>query len=119
DVVDRERRRQLVPYSRRGHLGSVLALDQLTQDSRLRWITVMPRMQPAVDDDGHLESDRIRVLLADRILRFPRSATAAIDALATAGGATRIADIPGLDPPSRLVIARRLVLEGACVIDHA
>lgn len=116
DVVDRERRRQLVPYSRRGHLRSVLTADGLSLDSMLRWVTVAPRMQPAYDEDGTLERERVRVLLADRILRVPRVAVPAIDAVSRAGDATRVGDLPGLDPSSRLVIARRLVVEGACVI---
>ncbi len=89
DVVGRERRRQLVPYSRRGHLRSVLTVEQLTQDSVLRWVTVMPRMQPAFDDDGRPKPDRVRVLLADRVLRMPRAAVAAIDALSSAPAGTR------------------------------
>ena len=116
DVVDRERRRQLVPYSRRGHLRSVLTADELSLDSMLRWVTVLPRMQPAYDDDGTLERERVRVLLADRILRVPRVAVPAIDAISRAGDTARVGDLPGLDPSSRLVIARRLVVEGACVI---
>jgi mannose-6-phosphate isomerase-like protein (cupin superfamily) len=116
EVVERERRRQLVPYRRGGHLSSVLTAERLTQDSVLRWVTVTPRMQPAFDDHGHPEPDRVRVLLADRVLRMPRATVAAIDALSSTPSGTRIADIPGLDPSSRLVIGRRLVLEGACVV---
>jgi hypothetical protein len=115
DVVDGERRRQLVPYSRTGRVRSALGVDGLTQASVLRWVTVMPRMQSVDDDtDG---GDRVRVLLADRILRLPRSAVPAVDALALAPGGMRIADLPWLDPASRLVVGRRLVIEGACVVD--
>jgi hypothetical protein len=112
DVVDRERRRQLVPYSRHGHLRSVLAVDALTQDDIVRWVTVQPRMQPVDGQDG-----RVRVLLADRILQMPRAAIAAVGAISETPTGVRVGDIPGLDRASRLVIARRLVLEGACVVE--
>jgi len=112
EVVDRERRRRLVPYSRYGHLRSVLGLDGLTQDSVVRWATVLPRMQPATDEPA-----RVRVLLSDRTLRMPQSAIVAIAAISDAHGGIKVSDIPDLDPASRLVIARRLVLEGACVIE--
>jgi hypothetical protein len=116
DVAERERRRQLVPHRRRGHVGSVLAVAALSDDSVLRWVTVAPRTQPVPDEPG-----RVRVLLADRVLQMPEAACPALDALSGAvGGMLAVADLPGLDAPSRLVLGRRLVLEGACVIEsHA
>ena len=127
DVVDAERRRQLVPYGRRGRVRSSLTVDQLSQESVLRWVTVMPRMQP-IDGADDLSTDepsierpgreRVRVLLADRILRLPVVAVDAVDALANAPDGLRVADLPGLDPASRLVVGRRLVIEGACIVDE-
>ncbi len=117
DVADRERRRELVPYSRRGQLRSVVELGDLSDDSVVRWVTVAPRMQPLTDESGS-PTGRFRLLLADRILQMPHAVGDAIDHIAQARGGVRVSDIPGLDQASRRVIARRLVREGACVVDR-
>lgn len=127
DVVDRERRRQLVPYGRRGHLRSVLVADDLTQDSLVRWVTVRPHLQPVFEepdgmepgDDTGRHTGMVRVLLADRVLRMPAAAVPAVEAVSGAARGLRVGDMPGLGPPSRLMVARRLVVEGACIIDRA
>jgi hypothetical protein len=121
DVVERERRRQIVPYGRRGRLRSVLAASDLTQDSVVRWVTVMPRLQPVLDESDGIESGRgtgmVRVLLADRVLRMPATAVPAVEAVSSAARGLRVGELPGIDPASRIVVARRLVVEGACIID--
>jgi hypothetical protein len=50
---------------------------------------------------------------------MPAAAVPALDALSSADRGLRVCDLPGLDPPSRVVVARRLVVEGACIIDPA
>lgn len=54
----------------------------------------------------------------DRRLRLPASTASALRALA-AGARVQIADLPGLDPDDRLVVARRLVREGVAQVSDS
>jgi bifunctional lysine-specific demethylase and histidyl-hydroxylase NO66 len=59
-----------------------------------------------------VEGDEARVLLGRRELRMPAGCEPAVRFVAEAG-TFRPKELPGLDPDSRLVLARRLVREGA------
>ena len=59
-----------------------------------------------------VEGDEARVLLGSRELRMPAGCEPGLRFVAEAG-TFRARDLPGLDPDSRLVVARRLVREGA------
>jgi uncharacterized RmlC-like cupin family protein len=89
-----------------GQLRAVLALDQLGLDSV---VVCRPdhaaRLLPDPDADG-----RIVLELADRELRLPAVGRAAVERL-LAGDPVAVGDLPGIDPESRVVLARRLVRE--------
>lgn len=88
----------------RGQLARVLALDEIAPDS-----LVMRR-----SDAGarlRVDDDRLVIDLPDREVRLPVDARPAIEVL-LAGEPVRVDDLPGLDAPSRVVLARRLVREG-------
>jgi hypothetical protein len=55
--------------------------------------------------------DRLALLLGDVELRMPARAGPAVRQLLD-GGHHRVGDLPGLDPPGRVVLVRRLVREG-------
>ena len=55
--------------------------------------------------------DRAELHIGDRMLSFPRSAQAALQVIARRAACSP-ADLVGLDDPSRLVVARRLVSDG-------
>lgn len=115
DLADDERRRQPSPAGRRGLLRSVVDLPGVDAQTRLRWATDTPRFEP-LDDDGS-DVPRVRLVLGHQVMRVPTAACAAILATAGARCGLRVHELPGLDPPGRLVLARRLIREGACVID--
>lgn len=115
-VAAAECQRVLAPYSRAGHLSSVLGLDRIGPDTTVSWVTTAPRFEPLDDADGRAW---LRLKLADRALRLPAVAQGAIEHLATHRHA-HVGDLPGIDPPSRLALVRRLVREGACIVQvHA
>lgn len=88
-----------------GHLRQLCALDALCDDT-------VVRRRPASVCRPSQRGGRLEVLLADRVLRMPAGLEPAVRHL-TAGDARRVADLePWLDGPSRLVLVRRLVLEG-------
>ena len=66
-----------------------------------------------------VEGGQARVVLGLRELRMPAGAERALRFVAAADGPFRAADVPGLDRASRLVVARRLVREGAIEIVDA
>ena len=57
----------------------------------------------------------IRIVARSKTVALPLEAADAVEALA-AGGSHDAADLPGLDPASSLVVARRLVREGILVL---
>jgi bifunctional lysine-specific demethylase and histidyl-hydroxylase NO66 len=61
--------------------------------------------------------ERITIDLGDRTLTMPAGALDALRKLSD-GSPIRVGDLPGLDEPSRVVLAKRLVREAACVIDR-
>jgi len=88
-----------------GQLQQLLALEEIGEH------TVVQKRPGAVCRLRQRE-DRLEVLLGDRMLRMPARLASAMEAILTS---ERLAvdDLAGhLDPPSRLVLVRRLVREG-------
>jgi mannose-6-phosphate isomerase-like protein (cupin superfamily) len=112
-VVDAEQRRRPDHPPVPGVIASVACVDTIDQDTVVRWVGPPPLVRPAPDDPDR----RMSVRLTDRTLSVPPVAVPAISRLATAS-ALRVGDLPGLDERSRLVLARRLVIEAACVVDR-
>jgi mannose-6-phosphate isomerase-like protein (cupin superfamily) len=105
EVAARERRRRRLRLRHDGLVASVVGLDDLGP------VTVVqlrggpaPRLTAA--DDG-----RIRLDLHDRVLHLPSGARGALERLLD-GAPCTVGDLPELAPESRLVVARRLVVEG-------
>ena len=110
DEAERARgRRRPIPQ---GQLRSVLALPGLDGTSCVRRRADAPAsIEPEPAGDG-----RITLRLVDREVLLPPVARAAIDQLLATTEPVRLDDLAGLDPPSRLVLARRLVREGLLVV---
>jgi lysine-specific demethylase/histidyl-hydroxylase NO66 len=88
-----------------GQLQQLLGLDQIGED------TVVRRRPGAVCRLRQRE-DRLEVLLGDRALHMPARLAPVMEAILASERLT-VADLAGhLDPPSRLVLVRRLVREG-------
>jgi len=67
--------------------------------------------------DGRVvaDGDRVSLVLPAKSITLPAEARAALTAVLT-GDTVRAGDLPGLDPASALVVARRLVREGVLVV---
>ena len=67
--------------------------------------------------DGRVvaDGDRVSLVLPAKSITLPAEAQAALTAVLT-GDPVRAGDLPGLDPASALVVARRLVREGVLVV---
>jgi bifunctional lysine-specific demethylase and histidyl-hydroxylase NO66 len=88
-----------------GQLQQLLGLDQIGED------TVVRRRPGAVCRLRRRE-DRLEVLLGDRALHMPARLAPVMEAILASDRLT-VADLAShLDPPSRLVLVRRLVREG-------
>lgn len=88
----------------RGQIHRLLTIDEIDDDS------VVARRERSM---CHLETvgGRLSVLLGDRELRMPGWLEPAMTVVAS-GERVIVADLPGLDEESRLVLIRRLVREG-------
>ncbi|MCU1360665.1 MAG: cupin [Ilumatobacteraceae bacterium] len=84
-------------------LSAALRLTDLSQHSRLRR-TGECRLE--------VTADRIELHLSDRVVSFPAAAQTALRAFCSSDEMT-VGELVGVDEPSRIVIARRLVREGA------
>ncbi len=106
-AVDREVERFLTTRGQlfRGGLADVLAVDTLAADTPVR----RRPGRPMVLRD--LPGERLRVLLGDRHLDVPARIRPALEHVRASEWLVPAA-LPGLDPESRLVLARRLVREG-------
>ena len=130
DLAATERRRRLSQPPTPGRIASIARVDGLDDDDLICWIAPEP-LARAVDGadsccdhwDGlrshdpwapHLE--RVTVHLGDRTLTLPTTTLPALRELSS-GRPVRVGDLPGLDESGRLVLARRLVREGTCVIE--
>ena len=107
DELAREIRRKVLTTRQpvlRGQIHRMLALDRVDDGTLVR------RREGSIcvleNRDGELS-----VLLGDRELRMPGWVEPAISQLAT-GDTVSVGEIPGLDEPGRLVLARRLIKEG-------
>lgn len=104
---EQSRRRPRVRHE--GHIASIAALDALDHRTYVRLRTgSVPAL--TVEDDG-----RLRLDLGDRVLHLPPAARPALRDLLR-GEPMCVGDLPELDAPSRVVLARRLVREGALVL---
>jgi lysine-specific demethylase/histidyl-hydroxylase NO66 len=91
---------------------------QLAQLERLRSFGPVDelRRRPGGVFRVSVDGDEARVLLGLRELRMPPGCAPALRFVEGAPGRFRATDLPGLDDGSRLVLARRLVREGAIEI---
>jgi hypothetical protein len=82
----------------------LLALDEVGHDSL---VIRRPGSICVLETAG----DDLSVLLGDRELRMPMAVEPAMSLIA-GGASLAVADLPGLDEASRLVLVRRLIREG-------
>lgn len=129
-VADREQSRRLARPPRVGRISSIARVDELDADTVISWVAPKLLVRAIDDADGRVshrggprctdhwssESQRVTVELGGRTLTLPTVALAALRILSN-GNPVRVVDLPGLDEPGRLVLAKRLVREGACVVD--
>jgi len=88
-----------------GQLQELLALEEIGDDT-------MVRRRPGAVCRLRRREDRLEVLLGDRTLLMPARLAPAMRVV-LAGERLAVADLAGyLDPPSRLVLVRRLIREG-------
>jgi len=88
-----------------GQLQELLALEEIGDDT-------MVRRRPGALCRLRRREDRLEVLLGDRTLLMPARLAPAMRVV-LAGERLAVADLAGyLDPPSRLVLVRRLIREG-------
>lgn len=121
--LEQQRRRRPAP---RGRLASLVAVDSLTADASVRWDAppplgrVVDSEQPdrwsSLADIRSPDDARVQIDLGGRTITVPAVTLDAIRHLQS-GDAVVVDHLPGLDRPSRLVLARRLVEEMACVIE--
>ena len=91
-------------------LAQAAALAALDADSVLR---VRRHLRQTVAEDG----DELVLRLHDRTLRLPASTAKAVRSLLD-GECLRVADLPGLERPDALALARRLVREAVVLVDE-
>ena len=128
-VVDQEQSRRLARPPMAGRISSHVQLEELDADVVIQWSAPQECLAQAVDEvdgrrrhgDGlHSDDDvpapaALTVHLGDRTLTMPITAQDALRALSD-GRPIRVGDLPGLDEPSRIVLAKRLVRETACIV---
>jgi uncharacterized RmlC-like cupin family protein len=130
DLADHEQSRRLTRPPQAGRISSIVHVDELGPGAVIRWVAPEP-LARAVDEvdsrqshwdglrchDRWSPSERITIDLGDRTLTMPAGALDALRRLSD-GSPIRVGDLPGLDEPSRVVLAKRLVREAACVVDR-
>jgi bifunctional lysine-specific demethylase and histidyl-hydroxylase NO66 len=111
DVARRERARaqRRVDRPPPGRLASVLALERLSAAS-----LVQSHLRSDALHDGRTDG-RVALELARQRLLLPVAMAPALRRLLS-GGTVAVSALPGLTPASQLVLARRLVREGAATI---
>lgn len=110
EVAASERRRRRPRVRHEGHLASIIGLDALDAATCVR---VRPGPAPVV---SAAPEGRLRLDLCDRALHLPAAAGPALELLLGSTSPVAVGDLPDLDGPSRLVLARRLVREGMLII---
>ena len=119
---EQHRRRRPIP---RGRIASLVAIDSMSAADSVRWDAPPPlgRVVDAAENGWRALGDlrpsddaRVQIDLGGRTITVPAVVLEAIQYL-QAGDAVVVDDLPGLDRPSRVILARRLVEEMACVIE--
>ncbi len=129
-IAERERSRRFRRPERPGRVASVVQVESVDLDTMISWVAAEPLARAIDDADGRAEHwdglrsneqwspgpERVAVDLGDRCLTLP---VHALDALRMLSGEcrVRVGDLPGLDEAGRLVLAKRLVREAACIIE--
>lgn len=110
-VADGERSRCVPAYDRTGIVKAVMSADSIRSADLIAWAAPAPRATPLGDG-------RCRVAMGSVTWRVPEVVADAIVDLAAAGEARPVSSLSGLDPPSCVVVARRLLLASVCrVVD--
>lgn len=131
ETAESEQRRRLAAPPTPGRLWSVVGAGRIADDTVIRWIDPDPlaRLVDGVDQtDQHWDGrpgdnhwaprpERIEVRVGRRTLSFPIAVLGALRRLGS-GVPTPVGELNGLDASSRLVLARRLVRDGACVVER-
>ncbi len=129
-VAERERLRRFRRPAESGRIASVVQVDSIDFDSVIRWVATEPLTRAIDDADGRVEHwdglraheqwspgpERVAVHLGDRTLTMPLHVLDALRMLSRERG-VRVGDLPGLDEASRIVLAKRLVREAACILE--
>jgi mannose-6-phosphate isomerase-like protein (cupin superfamily) len=122
-VVAREASREFIAAGNVGRIAAAVTGGGVSLDDVVVWADVRPYVQPVDGPDVEPDASeqpmprpRLRVLLADRVLRVPSAVAPAISALSRSRDGLRVGSLPGLDDAGRLALARRLLAEGACVV---
>jgi len=129
-VADREQSRRLARPPKAGRILSIARVDELDAETAICWIAPEPLARAVDEADGrrsHWDGlrchehwsprpERITIHLGDHTLTLPTTALEALRTLSN-GRPVRVGNLPGLDEPSRVVLAKRLVREAACVVD--
>ena len=89
-------------------LATTDAIQALTADAAVAW---RDGLDARIDDGG----DTVRIVRSSSTVTLPAEASAAVHAL-RAGNPITVADLPGLDLDSAVVVARRLLREAVLVV---
>ncbi|MGB0113878.1 MAG: cupin domain-containing protein, partial [Ilumatobacteraceae bacterium] len=126
ECVRREQQRRGQRPFRVGHIASIAHLHELTHHHRIAWAAAPPLGRVvdrsatgdwrSLSDLAPTAAQRVEISLGGHTITVPAVVLDALRRLET-GCPVVIDALPGLDPPSRVVLARRLVEERACVID--
>ena len=117
-VADREQTRRLARPPQTGRILSLVQVDDLGLDTVIRWVAPQPLARALADVEDRDAPERVTIDLAGRTLGLPTSTLDALRLLSS-GRPVRVGDLSGLDEPGRVVLAKRLVREAACVVDSA
>ena len=88
-------------------LAQLSAAEELVESTPLR---ARPALRCRVED----AADQVQLVLADRTVSLPRSASAALKVMLS-GESFTPSEVPGLDAPDQVLLARRLMHEGVIV----
>ena len=115
-IVDHEQSRRIASPQQAGRLTSIMRVTDLDADAVVRWLEPATLARAVDEADDPPNAERFTVHVGDRSLTLPTTALEALRTLSF-GRPVRVGDLPGLDEPSRVVLAKRLVREAACVVE--